>query len=361
MLCFVFVLGFSGCDFIRDFIGEDVPVPEESGNMQPYVAKGDPVPGTEDEKSIKVKFGVTLTGTEGVDAAFKELSAYIKKGGLDDADANVIKLGDWIDLEGGLEIGSYYGGEFSSSQDPNWNQEITVTRATESVEKLNRLIVVGINSFQSGRGMKSDNTTLTQNGDKDGQYTYPDGEPAPPPHVVFQFQNLLVIHGMSTSNSSVGGYSVSTMRDYLIPTEGLLNSGRFFYGLTTTAGVPKDVLWAPARKVSATSTYSVSVAPAQIQDMVWLPTEWEMLGKRLSSVKDETAGNQARLEFYTDQFSRYKFDASKIAKQYWLASQPNNSNYGFCIVRENGSTYSASPPMMLGVSPAFCVYGGPQQ
>jgi hypothetical protein len=58
-----------------------------------------PVEDAAGNPSIKEKFGVSATGTARVDAAFKELSAFIKKNGLADDWATdtgnrVIKLGD---------------------------------------------------------------------------------------------------------------------------------------------------------------------------------------------------------------------------------------------------------------------------
>jgi hypothetical protein len=261
-------------------------------------------------------------------------------------------------MEGGLEIGSYFGGEFSSSDDPDWNKEITVQRGQASVEKLNRLIVVGINSFHTGRGRKKDNTTPTYNGDGDGEYTYPkaEGEGNPPSHVVFQFQNLLVIHGMNSTNMSVDGYPISLMRKYLVKVGEDLKEGKFLAGLLG-AGVPEGVLWAPSRMVSARTNYSSSSvgSPAGIRDKVWLPTEWEMLGKQSNSLNDETKSNQAWLEYYTSDASRKKFDASQTAKPYWLASQ-GGSNYSFCYVDNAGQLGKENSAFMYGVAPAFCVY-----
>jgi hypothetical protein len=313
-------------------------------------------------KSIKDKFSVVTKGTDAVKDTFTALHLFIQNGGLN-KQSEVIQLGDWIDMEGGLEIGSYFGGEFSSSDDPDWNKEITVQRAEQSVEKLSRLIVVGINSFHTGRGKKKDNNTPTYNGDGDGEYTYPkaEGEGNPPSHVVFQFQNLLAVHGMNSTGASFDGYPISLMRKYLVKVGDDPKEGKFLAGLLG-AGVPEGVLWAPSRMVSARTSYSSSAgSPAGIRDKVWLPTEWEMLGKRSQALQDdETKSNQAWLEYYTSDASRKKFDASQTAKPYWLASQVTNNNYAFCCVGNAGQTYSSGSDggssNMYGVAPAFCVY-----
>jgi hypothetical protein len=57
--------------------------------------------------SIKAKFMIDAEGTDGVTAAFNALSAYIKTAEFK-ANGRVIKLGDWIDLNGGLTVDTYH-------------------------------------------------------------------------------------------------------------------------------------------------------------------------------------------------------------------------------------------------------------
>jgi hypothetical protein len=293
--------------------------------------------------NIKLKFegSKDKTGTPGVKAAFEELSAYIKTGGLDNAASNVIQLGNYIDLEGGLEVKDYGagGGGFKSSDD--WNSTITIANTNRGT--LSRLIVVGINSFHSKRGVKADGTP-TYNGDEGGQYTIEANDGTP--HVVFQFQNIPVERQMNATETNNGGYEASEMQKYL--------SGPFLPGLLE-AGVPEDVLWPPARKVSARLNISTPADPAEIKDKLWLPTEREMTGKRSNSLSDEDGENQARLEFYADPNSRHKFDASQTdAKEYWLASQTGAT---FCAANTITTSSSRIASILLGVAPAFCVQG----
>jgi hypothetical protein len=272
-------------------------------------------------KSIKLKFegSKDKTGKDGVKAAFEELSAFIKTGGLDNAATNVIKLGDYIDLEGGLEIAGAGGSTFSSGS-VDWNSDITGGHG-----KLSRLIVVGINSFNAKNG----NST---------------------PHVVFQFQNITHNHQMNATGGSNGGYPASDMRKYL--------SGPFLAGLID-AGVPDQVLWPPARMVQILNDATDEDLPlAQIEDTLWLPTAWEMTGSATANVPEETVGNQARLEYYASPASRVKYDASG-AKQYWLASTCSNNDTVFASTKTDGNVqagmgdYGAETP--YGVAPAFCV------
>jgi hypothetical protein len=136
---------FSGCDVLKS-LGL-LPNDDEEPAPYVYVGKGEPVTGAKDLPSIKAKFGVdeTITGTAGVDAAFKELSAFIKNGGLE-KDAKlavadrVIKPGNWIDLEGGLIVDAYVSGGGGFTRE--------MPTAGDTPAGL-RLVVAGINSFQS--------------------------------------------------------------------------------------------------------------------------------------------------------------------------------------------------------------------
>jgi hypothetical protein len=288
-------------------------------------------------KSIKKKLGITTKdGTpQAVTDTFNALHEFIKAGGLTNENTKeMIKPGDWIDLEGGLTVAAY--------PDVDGVGDFTYPGTSTNT----RLIVVGINSFKTDK-------TVNEN------YVYPKAseEDDPPPHVVFQFQNLPVMRRMNNTDLSVNGYPASEMRKYLTPVDQVDGSGNFLAGLLG-AGVPEGVLWAPSRMVSARATYkSNAVAPVRIRDKVWLPTEWEMFGYGSNSQKaDETNINQVWLGYYADDERRKKFDVSQTAKAYWLASQYNNSNYAFCLVTNAGQTSYGDTEDENGVAPAFCVY-----
>jgi hypothetical protein len=98
---------FAGCDFVNKFLGTEDDSnsgPQEGAEESPW--KGVPVENAGILPSIKEKFGIQLDGAEGVTAAFQELSAFIKKGGLG-VNYSVIRLGDYIDLEDGLTVSPY--------------------------------------------------------------------------------------------------------------------------------------------------------------------------------------------------------------------------------------------------------------
>jgi hypothetical protein len=359
----VFVLGFSGCDpsdLAKDFIGEETPVPEEpkdppgGGGLlggSKYVPTGNLVSAPDiilADKSIKEKFKGSQgkTGQDGVTKAFLELSAFIKKNGLTNgATQNVIKLGDYIDLEGGLRVENYnQAGAFWSEYDIHWDKDLKL--GEEEVGKMMRLIVVGINSFQP----KSPN-----------KYQY-QGTDTPPQHVVFQFQHVPVVRYMNPVAKNEGGYPDSEMRKYLTPVKDgstvVAGTGNFLAGLLE-AGLPEDVLWGPSRLMATKLEEPGTV----IDDLLWLPTEREMFGDRLYSVAAvETETTQARLEYYAEASLKklssgilgYPDVSGGKSQSYWLASMYGGEGDGstdFCRPT-SGNPYNGTAVSPLGV------YGG---
>jgi hypothetical protein len=278
--------------------------------------------------SIKAKFGITDLGTDGVKAAFNALHNFIDRDGLA-ALPDVIRLGDWIDLEGGLTVEAYSGTDGMGGGDCNY----------DGTSEYTRLIVVGINSFQDGGS------------DGNSAYKY-QGTDAPPDHAVFQFKQIPAQHRMNPTNTNSGGYGESEMRKYLVPYSG--SNGNFLIGLEN-AGVPVNVLWAPVRRVGFNG------GPADVvTDLLWLPTEREIFGTEAGASSNETARNQAWLEYYKEG-GRFKY-ATPSAGTYWEATPEFVNNYGnihptFCHVQSH-LLYSQDPSEAshrYGVVPAFCV------
>jgi hypothetical protein len=341
---------FAGCDILTKLgigSGDDSDEGGEPAWTGPQIV-------AEEADSIKAKFGIEAEGTEGVTAAFETLHAFIQSGGLARY-PDAIRLGDWIDLEGGLAVEAYGegGGDFLHDAAAATRE---ITLGGKPWGTLCRLIVAGINSFQSGKG-------------SDGKYEITDNDGTP--HVVFQFQNVPVERRMNPTNDNTGGYAVSEMRKYLVPVENDGASGNFLAGLTV-AGVPEEVLWAPVRYLSAGTDGTGSVA---VSDKLWLPTERELFqdGKdtttnRGFSVDGETAANQARLAYYTDASIRRKVSASNSNypvvsnfenSDYWESSSadvwPNDPPSKFCDVTTMGTTGGSWASLAYGVAPAFCV------
>jgi hypothetical protein len=96
-----------------------------------------------------------------------------------------------------------------------------------------------------------------------------------------------------------------------------------------------------------------------IQDKLWLPTAREMFGRKALSTDYETEANQARLEYYTSNALRAKYDYRNAGPKYWEASPFYDSNYYFCSVYGDGDTGDSGDTLSsseLGCVPAFCVY-----
>jgi hypothetical protein len=275
-----------------------------------------------DSTSLKTKFGIGGTGKTAVGDTFNALSAYIKAGGLSQGK---IKTGDWIDLEGGLDVEAYADkGKFSAT-----NAVIDKTPFTGYEGRKLRLIVVGIDSFNTINGNKT-------------------------PHVVFQFQNIPAYRRIHSSEDAVG-YGATEMRKYLTPVSGDNGSGMFYNGLVK-AGIPENVLWAPIRYVSNRT------AAEKITDLVWLPTEWEIFGARTFSYDHETSTNQVKLAYYSDGAHRTKYSFSETNSTvsttlYRLATPKGNpvDKRRFCIVQADSAEGYNVQTDDGGFAPAFCV------
>jgi hypothetical protein len=318
--------------------------------------------------SIKEKFSITTGTTDAVTETFNLLHEFIKGGGLtNDKTNNLIALGDWIDLEGGLEVSPYgvyekflndnAGG---NSLDDENRGKISLQYNAGDTTQLLRLIVVGINSFRS-----------------DGTYKKTENDGVD--HLVFQFKNIPGIHIMNQGqennstnpSNNTGGYAASEMRKYLAPViedevevEG---SGNFLAGLVN-AGVPKDVLWGPTRYVSTVGYNNTVDDVTTINDLLWLPTRFEMTGSSQAAISPsgvtemlaENDTNQVRLKYYTEGDNngrkKSKQDGSFLA--YWLSSAApfNNSLRGFAIINTSGTApVNSASTTRNGVVPAFCV------
>ena len=105
-------------------------------------------------------------------------------------------------------------------------------------------------------------------------------------------------------------------------------------------------------------------APSQISAYLWLPTKWELYGEDTANGNgfEETAENQARLEYYKDHSERLiKYDAKGKPTAYWTASQgAANGELQYFFVTKKGKikvNENHGFQTLLGVAPAFCVKG----
>ncbi|GHV76676.1 hypothetical protein AGMMS49942_14970 [Spirochaetia bacterium] len=286
--------------------------------------------------SIAAKFGINVTANSAakVTEVFTALHAYLATNPVETGASTTahklgaIALGDYIDLAG-LTVAQYYTNPSAGSAADNGEINATNVELTDHGWLL-RLIVVGINAYSGKNGNGTD------------------------PHLVFQFQNVPGKHRMNPApDTNVGGYAASEMRTYL--------TGNFLTGLTA-AGVPASVLWAPKRMVwngFLPGGSSPSTTADTIEDALFLPTEWEMVGSKTYSHATEMSANQGRLEYYEvgnpGNTSRIKYNSGNFVTTYWEASPFSASADGFAYVNANGSAHGNAASSVGGCAPAFCV------
>jgi hypothetical protein len=325
--------------------------------------------------SIKEKFGIDKVEKAAVTETFNALHEFVQAGGLtNDKTKNMIELGDWIDLEDGLKVSRYHREGRAEANDtdgkPNdsANGAISLVYNATDNPQLLRLIVVGINSFHSGRGVTTDPTpqATTNGGGATGQYNVKVNDSTQ--HLVFQFKNIPGRHRINAdTDGTTDRYEASEMREYLVPvikenTE-LAKSGHFLDGLLT-AGVPKNVLWGPTRYVATVGKGNKLEDCAPLNDLLWLPTRFEMFGSSENKsgepnniiMLSENAENQARLEYYLTDGKRSKQGGT--ADKYYLSSARVNNVDGiqFNAVKTDGKASSSAGRNRNGVAPAFCVW-----
>jgi hypothetical protein len=121
--------------------------------------------------------------------------------------------------------------------------------------------------------------------------------------------------------------------------------------------VPEAVLWAPERYVSARQSDS-EPAVASIKDVLWLPTVEEMFSTSsyAYAAVEETAANQARLEYYDTETKRVKkyMPSTGMSPWHWLAT-PYYGSASFSLVFTDGTATVYAAASAGGCAPAFCV------
>jgi hypothetical protein len=329
---------------ISSAAGVQVTIPAGALSDTANVAAGAVVAGTvsysifdafRTNASIKNTFGITTVETDGVRDTFNAVHDYLLgKTAAQLTSEGIIRLGDYIDLEGGITVDGVNVLDAPVTPSTPGFPEFDVPPFEGYDGGLLRLIVVGVNSF---------NAKASYDGNGNGTDA----------HLVFQFQNIAFMHKMEATNTNANGYAGSAMKSYI--------TGPFLTGLIG-AGVPGDILWAPTRYV-ANKGFGVN-GTHTIQDELWLPTEREMFGDGpwgylgpLSSAAYETAQNQAWLEYYTSDALRLKSRASNSGTAwYWVASPCYRYSSDFCIVSPVGnSLFSNADSNYGGCAPAFCV------
>jgi hypothetical protein len=101
-----------------------------------------------------------------------------------------------------------------------------------------------------------------------------------------------------------------------------------------------------------------------INDLLWLPTQWEMSGNNDYAIAaDEKKENQPKLEYYTstdltkksgNYIDGYPDKIKNYGSYYWLASAYKNDTQ-FCRVTPGGTIRVIAASLNQGCAPAFCV------
>jgi hypothetical protein len=144
---------------------------------------------------------------------------------------------------------------------------------------------------------------------------------------------------------------------YLSPVVGVSGSGKFFNGLKS-AGVPKEVFWAPNRIVAINGTDGASAICNEISDFVWVPTNREVFGTSSADAPaSENVANQTYLEYYTSGGgSKIKYNVMNgTAWDWWTASPLSTGATHFRCINASGVGAYWYSESVFGVAPAFCV------
>lgn len=163
---------------------------------------------------------------------------------------------------------------------------------------------------------------------------------------------------MNTSNTSVGGWSQSYMRNTILgATSTSATSSRFM------AVIPSDlraVLKSCTKYTDNTGNSSNSSGNVTATtDYMWLCSEYEVQGQRTYANLYEQSYQQ-QYEYFRTGNNKVKYGAgaqgSSTAVNWWLRSPYNSSsNTHFCFVNAYGDADGSGANRSSGVAPCFCV------
>ena len=150
---------------------------------------------------------------------------------------------------------------------------------------------------------------------------------------------LAATRGMNSSNTNVGGWDASAMRQYLNET---------FLGM-----LPADLQAVIGTKTLQRSAGNQSTALVTATDKIWLPTEKEIFGAITYAAGTEAAVQQ-QYPIFTDANSRVRKQGANGAAVGWWESSPNvSSATNFCFVSTGGTPNIHNASNAHGVLPCF--------
>lgn len=145
--------------------------------------------------------------------------------------------------------------------------------------------------------------------------------------------------GMNSSNTNVGGWDASAMRQYL--------------NETFLVTLPADLQAVISTKTLKRSAGNQSTALVTATDKIWLPTEKEIFGAITYAASTEAAV-QSQYPIFTDANSRVrKLGANGAATTWWESSPCVSYAAHFCFVTAGGTADYSYASNAYGVLPCF--------
>ena len=215
---------------------------------------------------------------------------------MEAGDFSGLRLGDYLDIASLTVDGTTYA----------WNAGY----------KNLRLMIVGFNTYKH-----AGDTENTKN------------------HVVMQFRNCVLTKRMNASDTNTGGYHASELCGWL--------NDKFKTGLVAALG---DYLYKIRRLLSTKGNWEWS------DDIVFLPTEYEVWGTSVWSEKGYGGGFQAQFALYRES-SLYKVKRHNGNRILWWEATPTEGNTtSFCYSRYYGNAGNyVFASGVYGIAPVVCV------
>ena len=173
---------------------------------------------------------------------------------------------------------------------------------------------------------------------------------------VIEFADIITTHNMNPTNTNVGGWNASNMREYLNSIEGKPDSGTIYKALTKEIG---DII-IDTYVVSGHGSGDSGQNFTSIDKLYLLsPHEVYENGENEDNqmIRDAAWNNTRQLDYYigitTDDYDGAKKEFNGSATYWWLRSSGSTSINAFFSVRGSGFWDGNSPSLAYGVSPAF--------
>lgn len=160
---------------------------------------------------------------------------------------------------------------------------------------------------------------------------------------------------MDDSWSTSGGWEACEMRKNILGNDGTPDApvaNSFIAALgTDIRAVMKPVTKHTDNKGSGNTAANVTATV----DYVWLPSEFEVIGKRTNANSAEQ-NYQKQYDYYAAGNSKvfYKHSAQTAAAIWWMRS-PSTSSGSYCLMQASGGESTYSAPQGYGITPCFCV------